>query len=121
MLLIWRTAAAVIQSAADAGQFDLAMSFVSHFDKSYEGVDTGLLFVAMKLAGREKDLPPAMAQNRSFDMYTEPALVANGRDADLAAFVKSRNLSVYDLAAVQMAGNLMADMGTRRSPPLRLS
>jgi hypothetical protein len=52
------------------------------------------LFVAMKLAGREKDLPPAMAQNRSFDMYTEPALVANGRDADFAAFVKSRNLSL---------------------------
>jgi hypothetical protein len=121
MLLIWRTAAAVIQSAADAGQLDLAMSFVSHFDKSYEGVDTGPLFVAMKLAGREKDLPPAMAQNRSFDMYTEPALVANGRDADLAAFVKSRNLSGYDLAAMQMAGNLMADMRTRRSPPLRLS
>jgi hypothetical protein len=85
MLLIRRTAAAVIQSAADAGQFDLAMSFVSHFDKSYEGIDAGPLFVAMKLAGREKDLPPAMAQNRSFDMYTGPALVANGRDADFAS------------------------------------
>jgi hypothetical protein len=30
---------AVIQSAADAGQFDLVKSFVSHFDKSYDGVD----------------------------------------------------------------------------------
>ena len=39
MLMIWRTAAAVIQSAADAGQFDLVKSFVSHFDKSYDGVD----------------------------------------------------------------------------------
>jgi hypothetical protein len=108
MLLIWRTAAAVIQSAANAGQFDLAMSFVSRFDKSYEGIDAGPLFAAMKLAGREKDLPPAMAQNRSFDMYTGPALVANGRDADFAAFVKSRRLDGYDLAGMQMAGDLMA-------------
>ena len=108
MLTIWRTAAAVIQSAADAGQFDLAMSFVSHFDKSYDGVDAGPLFVAMKLAGREKDLPPEWALNRSFDMYTGPALVANGRDADFAAFVKSRKLSGYDLAGMQMAGDLMA-------------
>ena len=108
MLLIWRTAAAVIQSAANAGQFDLAMSFVSRFDKSYEGIDAGPLFVAMKLAGREKDLPPAMAQNRSFDMYTGPALVANGRDADFAELVKSRRLDGYDLAGMQMAGDLMA-------------
>ena len=39
MLVIWRTAEAIIQSAADSGQFDLANSFVSHFDKSYDGVD----------------------------------------------------------------------------------
>ena len=108
MLTIWRTAAAVIQSAADAGQFELAMNFVSRFDKSYDGVDAGPLFVAMKLAGREKDLPPEWALNRSFDMYTGPALVANGRDADFAAFVKSRKLSGYDLAGMQMAGDLMA-------------
>jgi hypothetical protein len=107
MLLIWRTAGTVIQSAANAGQFDLAMSFVSRFDKSYEGIDAGPLFVAMKLAGREKDLPPAMAQNRSFDMYTGPALVANGRDADFAELVKSRRLDGYDLAGMQMAGDLM--------------
>jgi hypothetical protein len=108
MLTIWRTAAAVIQSAADAGQFELAMNFVYPFDKSYDGVDAGPLFVAMKLAGREKDLPPEWALNRSFDMYTGPALVANGRDADFAAFVKSRKLSGYDLAGMQMAGDLMA-------------
>jgi hypothetical protein len=63
----------------------------------------------MKLAGREKDLPPEWALNRSFDMYTGPALVANGRDADFAAFVKSRKLSGYDLAGMQMAGDLMAE------------
>jgi len=108
MQLIWRTAGAVIQSAANAGQFDLAMSFVSRFDKSYEGIDAGPLFVAMKLAGREKDLPPAMAQNRSFDMYTGPALVANGRDTDFTELVKSRRLDGYDLAGMQMAGDLMA-------------
>jgi hypothetical protein len=108
MLTIWRTAAAVIQSAADAGQFDLAKTFISRFDNSYDGVDAGPLFAAMKLAGREKDLPPEMAQNRSFDMYTGPALVANGRDADFAAFVKARKLSGYDLAGMQMAGDLMA-------------
>jgi hypothetical protein len=108
MLVIWRTAAAVIQSAVDAGQFDLAMRFVSLFDKSYDRVDAGPLFAAMKLAGREKDLPPAMAQNRSFDMYTGPALVANGRDADFAEFVKACKLSGYDLAGTQMAGDLMA-------------
>jgi hypothetical protein len=108
MLLIWRTAQAVIQSAADAGQFDLAMGLVSRFDQSYSGIDTGPLFVAMKLAGREKDLPPEMAQVRSFDMYTGPALVANGRDADFAELVKSRSLSGYDLAGMQMAGDLMA-------------
>ena len=75
----------------------------------------------MKLAGREKDLPPEWALNRSFDMYTGPALVANGRDADFAAFVKSRKLSGYDLAGMQMAGDVMADMQTRRSRSLRLS
>ena len=108
MLLIWTTDAQVVQSAADAGQFDLAMGLISKSDKSYEGVDSGPLFAAMKLAGREKDLPPAMAQNRSFDMYTGPALVANGRDADFAEFIQSRRLSGYDLAGMQMAGDLMA-------------
>jgi hypothetical protein len=108
MLLIWTTDAQVIQSAAAAGQFDLATGLISKSDKSYEAVDAGPLFAAMKLAGREKDLPPTMAENRSFDMYTGPALVANGRDADFAAFVKSRKLSGYDLAGMQMAGDLMA-------------
>ena len=41
-------------------------------------------------------------------MYTGPALVANGRDADFAELVKSRKLSGYDLAGMQMAGDLMA-------------
>jgi hypothetical protein len=108
MLPIWRTAQAVIQSAADAGQFDLAMGLMSSFDPNYSGIETGPLFVAMKLAGREKDLPPAMAQDRSFDMYTGPALVASARDADFAELVKSRSLSGYDLAGMQMAGDLMA-------------
>ena len=63
MLVIWRTAAAVIQSAADAGQFDLAMGLVSSFEPNYSGIETGPLFVAMKLAGREKDVPPKMAQD----------------------------------------------------------
>jgi hypothetical protein len=109
MLLIWRTAAAVIQSAADAGQIDLAMSFVSHFDKSYEGIDDGPLFVAMKLAGREKDLPFGPAEVRSYDMWrTGAALVAKGRDVDFAELVKSWRISGYDLAAMQMAGDLMA-------------
>src|SRR5882757_2541282 len=49
-----------------------------------------------------------MAQVRSFDMYTGPALVANGRNVDFAELVKSRGLSGYDLAGMQMAGNLMA-------------
>ncbi len=108
MLLIWQTAQAVVRSAADAGQFDLAKGLVSSFDQSYSGIDIGPLFVAMKLAGREKDLPPEMAQVRSFDMYTGPALVASGRDADFAELVKSRRLSGYDLAGMQMAGDLMA-------------
>jgi hypothetical protein len=108
MLLIWKTDQQVIQSAAEAGQFDLAAGLISRSDNSYSGVDTGPLFVAMKLAGREKDLPPAMAQVRLFDMYTGPALVANGRDADFAALVKSRSVSGYDLAAMQIAGDLMA-------------
>ena len=108
MLVIWRTAQAVIQSAADAGQFDLALGLMSSFEPNYSGIETGPLFVAMKLAGREKDLPPKMAQDTSADMYTGPALVANGRDADFAEFVKSRKLSGYDLAGMQMAGDLMA-------------
>ncbi len=108
MLLIWQTAQAVIRSAAEAGQVDLAKGLVSSFDQSYSGIDIGPLFVATKLAGRENDLPPAMAQNRSFDMYTGPALVANGRDADFTELVKSRKLSGYDLAGMQMAGDLMA-------------
>jgi hypothetical protein len=120
MLTIWRTAAAVIQSATDAGQFELAMNFVSRFDKSYDGVDAGPLFVAMKLAGREKDLPPEWALNRSFDMYTGPALVANGRDADFAAFVKSRKLSGYDLAGMQMAGDALGSRATDASASPRL-
>ena len=106
MLLIWQTAQTVIRSA-EAGQLDLAKGLVSSFDQTYSGIDAGPLFVAMKLAGREKDLPPKMAENRSFDMYTGPALVANGRDADFAAFVKSRRLDGYDLAGMQMAGDLM--------------
>ena len=108
MLLIWTTDAQVIQSAADAGQFDLAIGLISKSDKSYEGVDAGPLFVAMKLAGREKDLPAQMAQYRSNDLYTGPALVARGRDADFAELVKSRRLDGYDLAGLQMAGDLMA-------------
>ena len=108
MLMIWRTAQAVVQSAADAGQFDLALGLVSSFEPNYSGIETGPLFVAMKLAGREKDVPPKMAQDTSADMYTGPALVANGRDADFAEFVKSRKLSGYDLAGMQMAGDLMA-------------
>ena len=108
MLVIWRTAEAIIQSAADAGQFDLAKGLMSSFEPNYSGIETGPLFVAMKLAGRDKDLSPAMAQDRSADMYTGPALVANGRDADFAEFAKSRKLSGYDLAGMQMAGDLMA-------------
>jgi hypothetical protein len=108
MLSIWATDAQVIRSAAEAGQFDLAMGLISKSDKSYEGVDAGPLFAAMKLAGRAKDLPPKMAENRSFDMYTGPSLVANGRDADFAEFVKSRRLNGYDSAGTQMAGDLMA-------------
>ena len=108
MLMIWQAAQAVIRSAADAGQFDIAMGLMSRFDESYSGMDIGPLFAAMKLAGREKDLPPAMAEVRSFDMYTGPALVAAGRDADFAGFVKSRKLSGYDLAGMRMAGELMA-------------
>ena len=65
MLLIWRTAGAIIQSAADFGQFDLAMGLVSSFEPNYSGIETGPLFVAMKLAGREKDFPPEMAQDPS--------------------------------------------------------
>jgi hypothetical protein len=106
--VIWRTAQAVIKSAAEAGQLDLAKGLVSRFDPSYSGIDTGPLFVAMKLAGRENELPPEMAQVRSFDMYTGPALVANGRNVDFAELVKSRGLSGYDLAGMQMAGDLMA-------------
>jgi hypothetical protein len=41
-------------------------------------------------------------------MYTGPALVASGRDADFAELVKSPSLSGYDLAGMQMAGDLMA-------------
>jgi hypothetical protein len=108
MLMIWQAAQAVIRSAANAGQFDIAMGLMSRFDESYSGMDIGPLFAAMKLAGREKDLPPAMAEVRSFDMYTGPALVAAGRDADFAEFVKSRKLSGYDLAGTRMAGELMA-------------
>jgi hypothetical protein len=74
MLVIWRTAQAVIQSATDAGQFDLAMGLVSRFDNSYYGVDLGPLFVAMKIAGREKDLAPIQAKlgqgDATFDMWT---------------------------------------------------
>jgi hypothetical protein len=108
MLLIWTTDQQVIQSAAEAGQFDLAAGLISRSDNSYSGVDAGPLFVAMKLAGREKDLPPEMAQYRSFDEYVGPALVANGRDADFAELVKSRKLDGYDLAGMKMAGDLMA-------------
>ena len=108
MLLIWTTDQQVLQSAANAGQFALATGLLSKSDKSYDGVDAGPLFVAMKLAGKEKDLPPRMAENRSLDMYTGPALVANGRDADLAEFVKSRRLDGYDLAGMKIAGDLMA-------------
>jgi hypothetical protein len=108
MLTIWRTAEAIIQSAADSGQFDLALGLVSSFEPNYSGIEAGPLFVAMKLAGREKDVPPKMAQDTSSDMYTVPALVANGRDADFAAFVKARKLSGYDLAGMQMAGDLIA-------------
>jgi hypothetical protein len=108
MLVIWRTAQAVIQSAADSGQFDMAMGLVSSLKPNYSGIETGPLFVAMKLAGQENELPPEMAQVRSFDMYTGPALVANGRDVDFAELVKSRGLSDYDLAGTQMAGDLMA-------------
>ena len=79
MLVIWRTAEAIIQSAADSGQFDLALGLVSSFEPNYSGIETGRLFVAMKLGGREKDAPPKMAQDTSTDMYTGPALVANGR------------------------------------------
>ena len=84
------------------------MGLVSRFEPNYSGIETGPLFVAMKLAGREKDVPPKMAQDTSSDMYTGPTLVANGRDADFAEFVKSRKLSGYDLAGMQMAGDLMA-------------
>ena len=56
-----------------------------------------------------------MAQDRLFDMYTGPALVARGRDAGFAELVKSRKLDGYDLAGLQMAGDLMANMRTRRS------
>jgi len=74
MLVVWRTAQAVVQSAADAGQFDLAMGLVSRFDNSYYGVDLGPLFVAMKIAGREKDLAPIQAKlgqgDATFDMWT---------------------------------------------------
>ena len=108
MLLIWTTDQQVLQSAANAGQFALATGLLSKSDKSYDGVDAGPLFVAMKLAGKEKDLPPRMAENRSLDMYTGPALVANGRDADFAEFVKSRRLDGYDLAGMKIAGDLMA-------------
>ena len=108
MLVIWRTAEAIIQSAADSGQFDLALGLVSSFEPNYSGIETGRLFVAMKLGGREKDAPPKMAQGTSADMYTGPALVANGRDEDFAAFVKARKLSGYDLAGMRMAGDLMA-------------
>jgi hypothetical protein len=107
-LVIWRTAEAIIQSAADSGQFDLALGLVSSFEPNYSGIETGRLFVAMKLGGREKDAPPKMAQDTSADMYTGPALVANGRDEDFAAFVKARKLSGYDLAGMRMAGDLMA-------------
>ena len=116
---IWTTAQAVIRSAAEAGQFDLAIGLISKSDKSYHGVDAGPLFVAMKLAGREKDFSSEMAQNRSFDKYMAPALVASGRDADFAELVKSRKLDGYDLAGMQMAGDLMAGQRTRRSPSLR--
>ncbi len=109
MLQIWQTAAALIQSAADARQLDLATSFVSRFDQSYSGIDIGPLFVAMKLASREKDFPFGPAEVRSYDMWrTGAALVANGREADFADLVKSWRISGYDLAAMQMAGDLMA-------------
>jgi hypothetical protein len=39
---------------------------------------------------------------------TGAALAANGRDADFAELVKTWDISGYDLAAMQMAGNLMA-------------
>jgi hypothetical protein len=52
---------------------------------------------------------------------TGAALVANGRDADFAELVKTWDISGYDLAAMQMAGNLMAgkaDKASQSSHPL---
>jgi hypothetical protein len=109
MLTIWGTAEAIVRSAADAGEFDLAKGLASSFDPNYTGVDIGPLFVAMKLAGREKDLPFGPAEVRSYDMWrTGAALVAKGPDADFAELVKTWDISGYDLAAMQMAGALMA-------------
>jgi hypothetical protein len=60
MLMIWRTAQAIIESAAHGGQFDLALGLESSFEPNYSGIETGPLLVAMKLAGREKDVPQAL-------------------------------------------------------------
>ncbi len=108
MMLIWETTEEVIGSAADAGQFDLAMELMSRFDQSYSGIEHGQLFAAMKLASREKELSATEAEERLYGQYTGPALVAGGRDADFADLVKSQRLSGYDLTAMQMAGDLMA-------------
>ena len=72
------------------------MRFVSGFDKSYYGVDLGPLFVAMKMVGRERDLTPIQAKvgqgDATFDMWTGPALVANGRDTDFAQLANRQEL-----------------------------
>jgi hypothetical protein len=125
MLVIWRTAQAVIQSAADAGQFALAMGLVSRFDNSYYGVELGPLFVAMKIAGRAKDLAPIQAKlgqgDATLDMWTGPALatLSGRRRSNPRRCASSSNSasSTPGLLGRRGPDSLMSAACACRSPP----
>ncbi len=91
MMLVWTTDAQVIQSAAQAGQFDLAMNFVSHFDKGYDGVDAGPLFVAMKF-GQEAEPVSFIAAAR------DDAARNSATNAEAEALAETGNPAALPLA-----------------------
>ena len=100
---------AIINTAARDGQIDLALTLASTVDKSIQPVYIGNLAVAMQLAGRQEELARLTApDNGIYNFRIGSAFVANGRASDFDKFVKPLKYSPYEIAAMEMAGSLMA-------------
>ena len=102
----------VIAAAVQAGDIDLGLSLASGFEKGWAAVNVRELVVALELANRKQDIVTLAARAgidpKAYIFDVGAALAQSGRSQEIEAYVKPNRMDAYEIAAMQIAGALMA-------------